>query len=49
MVLLVAFVLWENRARNPMLPLRVLLDRNRGGSFLVFLLVGAAFYACSCS
>ena len=44
-VLLVAFVLWERRARNPMLPLRVVLDRNRGGSFLVFLFVGAALYA----
>jgi MFS family permease len=28
-----------------MLPLRVVLDRNRGGSFLVFLLVGAALFA----
>jgi len=44
-VLLVAFVLWERRARNPMLPLRVVLDRNRGGSFLVFLLVGAGLFA----
>jgi len=44
-VLLVAFVLWEQRARNPMLPLRVVLDRNRGGSFLVFLLVGAGLFA----
>ena len=44
-VLLVAFVLWEQRASNPMLPLRVVLDRNRGGSFLVFLLVGAGLFA----
>ena len=44
-VLLVGFVLWERRARNPMLPLRVVLDRNRGGSFLVFLLVGAGLFA----
>jgi MFS family permease len=44
-VLLVGFVIWERRARNPMLPLRVILDRNRGGSFLVFLFVGAALYA----
>ena len=44
-VLLVAFVLWERRARNPLLPLRVVLDRNRGGSFLVFLLVGAGLFA----
>lgn len=45
LVLLVAFVLWERRVRNPMLPLRVVLDRNRGGSFLVFLLVGAGMFA----
>jgi EmrB/QacA subfamily drug resistance transporter len=44
-VLLVGFVVWERRARNPMLPLRVVLDRNRGGSFLTFLFVGAALYA----
>jgi EmrB/QacA subfamily drug resistance transporter len=44
-VLLVAFVLWERRASNPLLPLRVVLDRNRGGSFLVFLLVGAGLFA----
>jgi EmrB/QacA subfamily drug resistance transporter len=44
-VLLVGFVLWERRARNPMLPLRVVLDRNRGGSFLVFLLLGAGLFA----
>jgi EmrB/QacA subfamily drug resistance transporter len=44
-VLLVAFVAWERRARNPMLPLRVVLDRNRGGSYLAFLLVGAGLFA----
>ena len=44
-VLLVAFVLWETRSRNPMLPLRVVLDRNRGGSYLIFLLVGAGLFA----
>jgi EmrB/QacA subfamily drug resistance transporter len=44
-VLLVAFVLWEQRAKNPMLPLRIVLDRNRGGSYLVFLLVGAGLFA----
>ena len=43
--LLVAFVVWEQRSSNPMLPLRVVLDRNRGGSFLVFLLVGAGLFA----
>ena len=44
-VLLVAFVVWELRAKNPLLPMRVILDRNRGGSYLVFLLVGAGLFA----
>ena len=44
-VLLVAFVLWEQPSKNPMLPLRVVLDRNRGGSYLIFLLVGAGLFA----
>src|SRR5580692_10282369 len=33
-VLLVTFVAIERRATHPLLPLRVVLDRNRGGSFL---------------
>jgi EmrB/QacA subfamily drug resistance transporter len=44
-VLLVAFVAWELRAKNPLLPMRIILDRNRGGSYLVFLLVGAGLFA----
>ncbi|MBA2560526.1 MAG: MFS transporter [Propionibacteriales bacterium] len=44
-VLLVAFVAWELRAKNPLLPLRIILDRNRGGSYLMFLLVGAGLFA----
>jgi EmrB/QacA subfamily drug resistance transporter len=44
-VLLAAFVWWESRAKNPMLPLRILLERNRGGSYLTFLLVGAGLFA----
>ena len=37
-----AFVVIEQRAAHPLLPLRVVLDRNRGGSFLASLLVGTA-------
>jgi EmrB/QacA subfamily drug resistance transporter len=40
--LMVAFVLWERRASNPLLPLRVVTDRVRGGAFLVSVMVGAA-------
>jgi EmrB/QacA subfamily drug resistance transporter len=44
-VLLVAFVVWEKRTSTPLLPLWVALDRNRGGSYLVFLFVGAGLFA----
>ena len=44
-VLLVGFVVRERSTSHPLLPLRVVLDRNRGGSYLVFLLVGAAMFA----
>src|SRR5579875_2088604 len=42
--LIVAFVLLERTSRHPLLPLRVVLDRNRGGSFLASLLVGIALF-----
>jgi EmrB/QacA subfamily drug resistance transporter len=38
---LVAFVWWEARTTNPLLPLRVVLDRNRGTSYLISILIGA--------
>jgi EmrB/QacA subfamily drug resistance transporter len=41
-VLLTGFVWIEMRAAHPLLPLRVVLERNRGGSFLASLLVGTA-------
>ncbi|MDP9220894.1 MAG: MFS transporter [Actinomycetota bacterium] len=44
-VLLVGFAAWERRAENPMLPLRIVLDRNRGGSYLGFLLATMALFA----
>src|SRR3954454_11455505 len=44
-VLLVGFVLWEARAKNPMLPLRIVLDRNRGGSYLAFFLATLAMFS----
>jgi EmrB/QacA subfamily drug resistance transporter len=40
-VLLAVFVWWESRTSNPLLPLRVLLDRNRGVSYLVSILIGS--------
>ena len=43
-VLLGSFVLIERNSRSPLLPLRVVLDRNRGGSFIASLLVGIAMF-----
>jgi EmrB/QacA subfamily drug resistance transporter len=40
-VLLVAFAAWQFRAANPLLPPRVVLDRNRGGAYLSFF-IGAS-------
>lgn len=41
MVLLAAFAWWEARVANPLLPLRVVTDRNRGSSYLISILTGA--------
>ena len=43
--LLIGFVVWESRAKNPMLPLRIVLDRNRGGSYLAFFLATLSIFA----
>ncbi|MGI5380230.1 MFS transporter [Streptomyces sp. CA-251387] len=43
-VLLAAFAWWQTRAPHPLLPLRILLDRNRGASFLAVLVSGAGMF-----
>ncbi len=43
-VLLAIFFLIEAKTSHPLLPLRVILDRNRGGSFITSLLVGVALF-----
>jgi EmrB/QacA subfamily drug resistance transporter len=43
-VLLLAFVLIEIRSKNPLLPMRVLRDRNRGGSYLIALVLGTGLF-----
>ena len=35
----------QRRSANPLLPLRVVLDRDRGGSFVAMLLSGAGMFA----
>jgi predicted MFS family arabinose efflux permease len=44
-VLLAAFVIVESRSQNPLLPLRVVAERNRGGAFLATVLTGAGLFA----
>jgi predicted MFS family arabinose efflux permease len=44
-VLLVAFAAVEYRTRKPLLPLRVVAERNRGGAYLATLLTGAGLFA----
>ncbi|MFB7334488.1 MFS transporter [Streptomyces adustus] len=42
--LLAVFAWWQTRAAHPLLPLRILLDRNRGASFLAVLITGAGMF-----
>jgi EmrB/QacA subfamily drug resistance transporter len=42
--LLTAFVLWQARAPEPLLPLRVVADRNRAGAYLGMLVAGAGLF-----
>jgi len=44
-VLLATFVFVETKTSHPLLPLRVVRDRNRGGAFLASLLTGAGLFA----
>ena len=44
-VLLTAFILIQTIVKNPLLPLRVLAERNRAGSYLGSLLVGTGLFA----
>ncbi|MEV4126298.1 MFS transporter [Nocardia sp. NPDC049707] len=43
--LLAVFVWIEARVANPLLPLRILLDRTRGGSFLTVFVMGIGMFA----
>jgi EmrB/QacA subfamily drug resistance transporter len=43
--LLAVFAILQSRTRNPLLPLRVLTNRNRGASFLSIGIAGAAIFA----
>jgi EmrB/QacA subfamily drug resistance transporter len=43
-VLLVVFTWWQTRAKHPLLPLRVILERNRGGSYLAMFVTGVGMF-----
>ncbi|MFI1421417.1 MFS transporter [Streptomyces sp. NPDC020731] len=43
-VLLVAFVLIESRAKEPITPLRMFTDRNRAGTYVIMLSLAAAMF-----
>ncbi len=43
-VLLVSFVIVERRVSHPLLPMRVVVDRARGGSYLAVMVVGAGMF-----
>lgn len=45
LLLLAAFVVVELRSSSPLLPMRILANRNRAGAYLVGLLVGAGLFA----
>jgi EmrB/QacA subfamily drug resistance transporter len=43
--LLAVFAFWQTRAANPLLPPRVVLDRNRGGAYASMLIASASMFA----
>jgi EmrB/QacA subfamily drug resistance transporter len=43
-VLLAAFALWQGRAASPLLPPRVVLDRNRGGAYASMLIASSGMF-----
>jgi MFS family permease len=44
-ILLTGFVGWQTRSRNPLLPLRILLDRDRGASIIALMLANVGLFA----
>jgi EmrB/QacA subfamily drug resistance transporter len=43
-VLLAAFAAWQTRAPHPLLPPRVILDRDRGGAYVATFIAGAGLF-----
>jgi len=43
-VLLVVFAIWQTRAPDPLLPPRIVLDRNRGGAYATMLIASSGLF-----
>ena len=43
-VLLVVFAVWQTRAADPLLPPRIVLDRNRGGAYATMLIASSGMF-----
>jgi EmrB/QacA subfamily drug resistance transporter len=43
-VLLATFAVWQGRAPHPLLPPRVILDRDRGGAYVAMFIAGAGLF-----
>jgi EmrB/QacA subfamily drug resistance transporter len=43
-ILLAVFVLWQTRITHPLLPMRVILDRDRAGAYLAVFFIGAGVF-----
>ena len=43
-VLLVVFAVWQTRTANPLLPPRIVLDRNRGGAYATMLIASSGMF-----
>jgi len=43
-ILIAAFVIWQTRASHPLLPLAIVLDRNRGAAYLSVMIAGAGMF-----
>jgi EmrB/QacA subfamily drug resistance transporter len=44
LLLIAIFTWWQTRTKHPLLPLRVILERNRGGSYLAMFLTGIGMF-----
>jgi EmrB/QacA subfamily drug resistance transporter len=46
-ILIVVFVMWQNRTRFPLLPLRIVMNRTRGGSLIALFITSIGIFGIS--